>query len=37
MKKEIIINLNINELDKGMYSVYLYNGNKKIIKRFTKI
>lgn len=29
--------LNINELNKGMYSINIYTENKKIIKKFTKI
>jgi len=36
MKKESCNNLNISELKKGTYSVYLYTVNQKIIKRFTK-
>ena len=36
MKKESYNKLNISELESGTYSVYLYNGNQKIIKRFTK-
>ena len=36
MKKDSCNKLNISELESGTYSVYLYNGNQKIIKRFTK-
>ena len=36
IKKESCNKLNISELKSGTYSVYLYTGNKKIIKRFTK-
>ena len=36
MEKEGCNKLIISELKSGTYSIYLYTGNKKIIKRFTK-